>query len=346
MSPSNTAERIKKLANEHKAFNGVHADLNLQTLGLEIHDYFYRVNTLKDIEIIENNLCYNHPFVLYRGRCYGNFTGIYIQYRIPTGTSEFLISLSEEMKEKGLIKNYFYVERDREEISVSIKSSLDCWDREKQQWIFNWEKWSKEFTNFSNNESLLIKEKKSIVNNLDIVDIRLLAQLTLDARKKNIDMIDELKLDKEEAGIAQRISRKLSYLKQNAVQDYRVFLNWQSFDLYQTILIRGFTIRDTALQLRNYLYYGCKGKVSPFPFESLFFLSSEGFIWYVRAPPSHLSQLMNFILQVTGSHDVYLIDYRYSNFYYLWDETFDNQKQDWKRDQKFSKENVIKELFS
>ncbi len=335
MSVSSTADRLKNLETVNLAFKGVHAELNLDVLGLEVRDYFYRVGNLEDLLILENTLCYHHPYIVYRGRCYGRFSGIYIQYRIPKGSYSKIEELNSHLKALGIIIDVESISRDPKEKSISIKSSLHCWDREKQVWEFDWKKWEQAFIESPTHSILKDKFEPINLKGLDEVDINLLAQLTVNARVKNVEMIKNIDMDPNKPGIAQLISRKLAYLKKNVISEYRIFLNWKAFDLYQTILIKGKTFPEEARKLRNFLLIGEENKKTQkseiyFPFESIFFLTSEGFMWYVRAPPSHISSLGNFIWKICPDHEVFWIDYVFSEYYGLWNETFDIYTHNWK----------------
>ena len=255
MSTSSTAERIKRLQSS-VAFKAVHADLNLNALGLELHDFFYQAKTYQALEFLEKTLCYYHPYVLYRGRCYGRFSGLYIQYRIPKGGLHYLHRINDELVRVGIISGIEHIQREALEKGVSIKSSLNSWNRGKLCWEFDWKQWEEEFENISKSSNRLKPVKPLDLRVFDDLDVKLLAELTRNARQKNIDIIRNFGLDGSKTGITQLISRKLSVLKSQAISDYRIFLNWKYFDLYQTIMIKGTCPKEISLQLRNYLLKG------------------------------------------------------------------------------------------
>lgn len=160
-------------------------------------------------------------------------------------------------------------------------------------------------------------------------------------------MIRSLKLSKK-SGVAQKVSRRLRFLKENAISDYRVFLNWTDFDLYQTILIQGFCRDEIPLKLRNYLMKSSKEvnqsniqRNSVFPFQCSYFITNDGFYWYVRAPPKHVSELLDFIWEISPDHKLFLLDYRFSQRYKLWDQTFDAENHKWKKNYDFMIKSVL-----
>lgn len=345
MSISGTVSRINQLKKVEKAFFGVLADLNLKSLGLEIHDFFFDINSKKSLDLFEEKLSYYHPYLLYRVRCDGIFSGVYMQFRIPKGTLPHLMELADYLVDSKIIKDYDNINRINEEKSVNIKSSLSCWDTKKQKWIFDWEKWSKDFDQVTGKQILSNNNTEKILDDLTKLDIDLLAELTNDARRKNVDLIRNIGMTME-SGTAQRVSRRLRFLKEKAIHDYRIFLNWESFDMYQRLLMKGFCSREQARKIRNYLMIDQlePKKYLQFPFESLYFITDYGFYWYVRAPPSHISEFNDFIWKVCPDHHLFVLDYKFSKTYSLWTETFDLENKKWRTDREFMVDNVIKHL--
>ncbi|MHA1971918.1 MAG: AsnC family transcriptional regulator [Candidatus Hodarchaeales archaeon] len=345
LSNSNTAERVKRLINEEVAFKGVHADLNLQALGLELHDFFFHVDSHQALKILEEKLCYYHPYVLYRGRCHGKFSGLFLQFRVPKGTLNHLINLSQALREHKIIREFEYLKRIPSEKGVSIKSALNYWDFEKKSWRFDWKNWKEGFETISTEQQIQDRKRsKVILPELKLLDIKLLAELTVNARRKNIEIMKSIGINTHESGSAQKISRRLMFLKKNAISDYRIFLNWEKFDLYQTILIHGRCDIITARKFRNYLYFENEKSLNRFPFETILFLTVDGFLWYIRAPPSHLSEITDFIWEICPDHDMFWIDYKFSEYYGLWSEIFDPLLNRWKSDQKFMVDDVLKRM--
>lgn len=348
MSVSGTSLRINKLVEDEKALNRVHVDLNHSALNLELHDFFYHIDSRHSLIKLEETIGYYHPYTLYMGRCFGKYSGLYVQYRVPKNGFSYLQELSDKLAEKEYINEYQYIEKDWTEKPVFIKSSIQCWNPKRQTWNFNWNAWKKGFKE-SQASRKLTRPSKSILDQLSKLDVRLLAQFSLDGRKKNMEIIRELGLE-EQAGIAQKVSRRMHFLKDKAIADYRLFLNWTFFDLYQTIIIRGYCSKQLARKLRNYLLLNKETqpkidqKRTIFPFESLFYIVDGGFFWYVKAPPSHISELMDFIWECCPKHDLFWISYKHSHVYGLWSETFDEQKRQWKLNKEFMIDRVLKRL--
>ena len=106
MSISGTIDRINRLIEEEKAFQSVLVNLNLPALGLEMHDFFFKTNSLKSLKILEEIFCIEHPYVAYRARCNGYFSGLYIQFRCPNNGLKLLLEMAELLGKRGIIQYY------------------------------------------------------------------------------------------------------------------------------------------------------------------------------------------------------------------------------------------------
>ena len=182
----------------------------------------------------------------------------------------------------------------------------------------------------------------------------MLSEIIIDARQKNTDIIKKLKLDSE-PGIAQKISRKINFLKEYAVQGYRIFLNYEVFDLYQSIIIRGYCSKTLARKFRNYLLLGSghtkkvidyspDTKLLSFPFQSVYYIADDGFLWFVKAPPSHLSELVDFVWSICPKHDIFWVSYRFSMIYNIWDQAFDSVNKEWIMNDDFMVNNLLAKI--
>jgi DNA-binding Lrp family transcriptional regulator len=350
LSVSNTSARLETLEKKKEAFQGVRASLNLDAMQLELHNLLFKVSSKKALDYMETEFSFNHPYLIYRVRCNGPFPGLYMQFRTPICGLNYIEELAGILKSKGIIDNYYYISRNKEEKDVRIKSSIRSWDSSKGQWTFDWDIWKRGFENASSEKLPKNQTSESILNQLSDLDIKLLSQFLSDARRKNIDMIRNLKLGKD-SGVAQKVSRRLKFLKEHAISDYRVFLKYTDFDLYQTVLIQGYCRDEIPLKLRNYLMKSSNEETKSnvkrntvFPFQCSYFITNDGFYWYVRAPPKHISELLDFVWEICPEHKLFLLDYRFSKRYPLWDETFDAENHKWKKNYDFMIKSVLDSL--
>ena len=333
LSTPTVISRLKMLR-KNKDYYSVIADLKPSALELEIVDVLLEINRLKDIEFVEQRICYNHPFTLFRIRCLGKFNGLYLQFRIPNQTRTLLLELFESLKAEGQIQNYFLPQTLPNTSTIYTRANLANWEQKLMHWKFDWEDWFAKVLK-TTSKKILEENSPSILERIDELDIALLAELTMNARRKNIDLMDALKLNKKAIGFPQKISRKLAFIKQRAIAQYRVFLRWEPFEIYNSFLAIGECDGGTCYKLQNLL------KEEPIPFESTYKVTASGFLWYIRCPAPHFSNLSEFLWKVSKKVDFYFLDYKKAEFYGLWKEAFDTHTHQWKTEL-MEKRNILK----
>ncbi|MFX0091299.1 MAG: AsnC family transcriptional regulator [Candidatus Hodarchaeota archaeon] len=336
LSPSTVTRRLAQIK-KREAYRGTYIELKLSTLELELVDYFLCFPNKSALVLVEATLSDTHPYTLYRGRCYGALNGLFIQFRIPQGTRHYVDALLSDLQQQNLISSIKHHPRLPYK-TVFSNSSLRAYNSKLQTWVFDWKNWIDKFQSVRSDLPSL-KVDPSLLSQLDPLDIQILGVLTQDYRQKNTAIMDELKADKTQPGIPQMFARRINFLRENVVERARIFLNWTVFDLYQTFAFIGNAPPATCNRLYNHLIE------NPLPFESVFFLIEKGFMWYVRAPPSHFSILADFIWSITPQYDSFMIDYRQSMVYALWPETFDESTNQWKKSQKFLVEDVFQQIL-
>ncbi|MFX0093774.1 MAG: winged helix-turn-helix transcriptional regulator [Candidatus Hodarchaeota archaeon] len=336
ISHSTVSRRLARIK-QRKAYHGVHIDLKLSVLELELADYFLSFPNKSSLLLIEKTLADTHPYTLYRGRCYGVPSGLFTQFRIPQGTRHYIDELFNELQQRGLISSVKYLRRQPYRTAYS-NSSLKAYNSKLQTWVFDWEGWITKFQSISPKPSPK-ETHPSLLPKLDKLDIQILGVLTKDYRQKNTTIMNELNVDKTQPGVPQMFGRRLNFLRENVVERTRVFLNWTAFDLYQTFAFIGKASPDVCKCLNTHLLQ------NPLPFESVFFLIEKGFLWYIRAPPSHFSILGDFVWSIAPQHNSFMIDYRQSEVYGLWPETFDDSTHQWKKSHKFMVEEVLQQIL-
>ena len=95
-----------ELLKKDKSYYNVIANLLPDALDLEIVDVLIDIDSIENVEYFEKHICYNHPYTLFRIRCFGNFNGLYIQFRIPKGSLELLLDLLNHLKKNNKIQSY------------------------------------------------------------------------------------------------------------------------------------------------------------------------------------------------------------------------------------------------
>jgi DNA-binding Lrp family transcriptional regulator len=305
-----------------KSYYSVYADLKAEALGLEIVDVILQVRELENISFIEQKICYEHPYTLFRIRCFGERNGLFLQFRIPKGSRKNLLKLLDHLKKDNKIHDYFipnYLPNTRK---IFTNANLANWQPAMMKWSFDWDEWISKLSTMGS-KKLELNNGKSYLKKLDDLDIALLQALTMNARRKNTEIMAALNLDKNTVGLPQKVSRRLQFLREKIVSQFRVFLKWDTFEIYNSFLIVANCPPDKKFQLQNTLYY------NPIPFESLYKVTKNGFMWYLRCPSSHFSDVSAFVLSITNQAQFYFLDYKTSEFYGLWKGAFDPKTHSW-----------------
>ena len=310
------------------------ADLKPEALNLEIIDVLIQINKFENINFFEKKICYNHPYTLFRIRCLGKINGIYVQFRIPIDSKKFMIELFNHLKKNNRILDYKIINIKQQASAIYTDANLASWEPNLMRWKFNWENWFKQLDK-QPSKIITQKSEKSHIENFDELDVALLEEITKDARRKNTEIISSLKLDKNSIGLPQRISRKLKFLNEKIVFQHRVFLQWETFEIFNSFLINCKCTEETSYRLQNLL------EKKPIPFQSTYKVTDEGFLWYVRCPATHFSNISEIVLKISEEVEFYVLDYKNSAFYGLWKGAFNNQSKEW-RLELMKKEEVLK----
>ncbi|MHA1225898.1 MAG: hypothetical protein ACTSR2_03640 [Candidatus Hodarchaeales archaeon] len=207
--------------------------------------------------------------------------------------------------------------------SIYSKNLFLALNKTSQRWEFDWNIW-KEQLNSTSETIPKKKSEESILKKIQLLDVQLLGQLTLDARQKNSEIIRKIGLDPNSPGVRQKVSRRLKFLKEYAIQNYRCFFNWEVFDTHHTFLFICKTSKSQSARLFNNL------KENTIPFQSTFTIVDGGFLWAVQAPPSHFSHISSIVWENSIEQELILMDYKSSMVYGLWPATFDSERQQWK----------------
>ncbi|MBY8993615.1 MAG: winged helix-turn-helix transcriptional regulator [Candidatus Heimdallarchaeota archaeon] len=311
-----------ELLKKDKSYYNVFANLLPDTLDLEIVDVLIEIDSIENVEYFEKHICYNHPYTLFRIRCFGNFNGLYVQFRIPKNSLDILLDLLNYLKKEKKIRNYIIPITPSNTETVYTKANLKNWEAKLMRWNFDWNAWIQKMASVDS-KRILKTPGKSLLQKLDALDIALLQELTMGARRKNTALMDSLKLDRTTVGLQQKISRKVKYLEEEIISQYMVFLRWEAFEIYNSFLVHCDCEEKTTNKLQNLLIK------DPIPFESTFKITENGFLWYLRCPASHFSDISAIIWSLSKKVKLYYLDYKKSEFYGLWKGAFDSSNHKW-----------------
>lgn len=323
---------------KEQVFVGVHTNLRSRQIGLELDDFVLQVNSHEALLKIEQ-FCESHPYTSYRARVFGgNIQGIMLQFRQPDAARPHLLKAFEVMKKNGLVSKIRELPTLNEEYGSSFtRPRIDAWNPEMMGWVFDWDKWWAACPDKIQSKPKIPSKIDELIQ-LDDLDVRILQEIGTHARRKNIEIIEALGMDKNEPGIQQKISAKLKHLDEEVIESYRVYINWTHFDVYNTPIIIAEADDEVTNRLISYL------SNSKFPFGSSIRKIEAGFIWSARLPSAHLSELISFVWKLAKSYEILIIDYKHSQVYGLWAETFDSKCKAWRTDREFCLDTPLKAI--
>jgi len=329
-----TASRdLKWLSGEHstssRRFFRVGPELNEITLGLETIDVFLETSKFESLATLEK-VCDLHPYTKYRARCFGAHPGLFVQFRIPIGTSQHVESLLKKFKTMNHIEKYTILPTLGVNPIFSV-TRLEHWNSDSFTWDFDWEKWAK---TKGRAQSRSKSSPKPLTELLESRDISILNQLGHGARRKQKAIIEELK--KEGVRISsQDFSRRLALLNEKFIRGYIVYLDTDAFDLYSNVLLTAKCESDFAEQLEQRM------KTNPIPFQSTLKVKGNFLLWFLRLPPSHLSTFLAYLQEQVRDLNLSLLDYLSSQVYGVWSGAFIEEDKNWHADQKFMIHDVL-----
>ena len=180
-----------------------------------------------------------------------------------------------------VIQSYNIINHDAN-IELRTKPRFIMYNSKENKWDFNFLKWvniqpERLFRGIEEDISINHIEPPGI-EELDIIDIKILSILSLNSRIKNVDILSNL----GNSVSPQRLSDRLRFLKKYFISNYRVYLNWDqifNFQGYAFVCYCG----EEAIK-----YFKVLLKYHPPPFETTFREFKEGFTLYVICPGQHM----------------------------------------------------------
>jgi len=328
MSRTSVANHLKWLSGEdptsEKRFYRVVPDLDEDTLGLQTIDVFFETPTLVSMKKVED-LCETHPYTKYRARCYGGESEVFVQFRIPKGTTSTLRKFLQASKRDGDFKDYRILPTENVPSFFSTPR-LEYWNIESFTWDFDWSKWLA--TPFQSGTASSHKQSPSKLDLLAKKDIQILHLLAKGVRRKQRVIIEELEsLDMPTT--SQEFSRRLRVLKENIITRYHVYLDIEAFDLYSNVIITADCKPDFSKEILSRL------KSNPIPFRTTLKIKDDFMFWYLRLPPSHLSRLLNYLHENVDNLRLSTVDYEKTQVYGLWSDAFIEETNSWRIDSDF-----------
>ncbi|MBY9002281.1 MAG: hypothetical protein KGD64_15280 [Candidatus Heimdallarchaeota archaeon] len=313
---------------EKELVKGISSVISPRSLNLERHEVMFEISKYKSVLQVEEILK-KHNYTRYHSRyTLGSTRGIYAQFDIPTNCKNFLIELSEKLKDIQCVDKFKFLEKGDVVATTGINLKYINW--ESLNWNFDTAEWFKTKIKKVINCD---EDKNSISSNgqkINDIDLWILRSLSKNAMFSNIDILKDIEKETKELLGKKRekdlstISRRLKYVKDNYISDNQLLINNKLFNLSTQIMFN-VTIAD---DVRDKLCQ--KMKQQPLPFRSALTETKTGFRWLIRCPSEYISELTNYIWkwEPTEMSVFYLMPE--SKLYWFYPLNYDVLENSWK----------------
>lgn len=320
ITPITFSNRVKQLRQD-KILLSISAQLGYSMLGLDAILLFLEV-PFRNIEIVERSLD-AHPYTRFRVRCLGDTNGMYAVMAIPQGSISMLLKFCDELRRMGLVNRYRY------EYSVAAWSHTETdfkhYDLCSDSWNFDWSSWMRGFTR----DPPPLPSYSVVLDQLDERDMKILRQLTKDARDKKKDIA-------ERAGVPNYFltRRRQFYKRSGVISCYRVVVHRDASRLFATLLfecICPIGVTETFAEA-----------IKRLPFQSTLVPIKDGFILQTALPSIDLPHMGSILRRYCDEVRVTWSDYNSSMRYWLWDVPL--QEGRWLASKEFMVTDVLEEV--
>jgi len=317
------SRRLQRLV-ESKVLYSVSAQICPATLELEPVILFMDVK-FKNIPLVEK-VGEEHPYTRHSVRCLGKFNGLMMTFAIPRNSMRYLLELFDKLHEIGLIDKYVYVN------SIAKWSYVECdftyYDPTCDEWKFDWENW-KRYVDSIRESYTLESYPPSILHKMSEDDMRILRELSINARVRLKDLSDKLKIPEYQ------ISRRIKfYLDNGVIEGFRVILYLKASNVFNQFIFKCKCPVNVTAKLSE--------AVKKLPFPLTFMPTQEGFTLTILSPPPGISHLGEILQKYANEVEFMWTDYRNSRRYYFYGEPFKNGK--WQVDRETLIDNVLRKI--
>ncbi|MHA1612925.1 MAG: winged helix-turn-helix transcriptional regulator [Promethearchaeota archaeon] len=310
---------------------------NLSNFGLELLDVIVEAETPKELEMTYN-LCQSHPYLWYYTKCYGKYNGYYIQFRAPPDSIQHIQDLFTILKAKNYIKNFLLFRFG--DNSIITHPQLKTWNYKNLSWNFKLDNWFKHDISDLDPPPQKKKDFELVHKWLKQRDIKLLNELLKNSRRKNSEIIEELKNKKTNKVIIspQTFSRDIKKIKANLIQEYRTEIHPESFDLLNPVLLHGIGKQEELDDLEKLVYH------YPIPIHSTFKRTKLSVLWYLHISTVQLSDLMEKLRPKLQDLKFFFIDFPRSDTWLPEPTSFIEETKEWNVSEDYLISDVIKEM--
>lgn len=317
---------------QFKRLNGkckVQAFIKLSNINLKRANFFLECS-FSNIPLLEE-IIKAFPYSNYRTRVIGSIKGIYVQFSIPSNLK--LDDFFSILTTNGIVKKII-------DVTPSSKSYLSNFEltkfnEEANDFNFDWKKLRK---NVNSEPTPLSKNKRKIaapfteeiINEIEPVDMYILASMSDDARKRGSSLLSPTGEVYSTDIPPYVLSNRINFIKSNLIDSYKVQLDWELFNIYQALIFYSHGPFE-----EEFIHHFGKIIMESLPFDSVFnpINNNKGFSWFVAVPPSHFPQLLSFVWEICKDIDFecFSVDYHSSARYMFYGfSTFDFKNRTWK----------------
>jgi DNA-binding Lrp family transcriptional regulator len=247
-----------------------------------------------------------------------------MRFAIPQGTEFQLIEFLDILKQLGLIQEYTTPHANAETVYAS--PDLTYYDIPSDTWRVNIKACMKSLDQHLNE---LQQFDSSCLDDLDLNDLKLIHDLTVDARKPQKTLAKERHLPEYD------VSRRLKFIMENhIVSSFEVIFGRKLFRIGPLALFHAFCNIKTTRAIAT--------GIKKLPFQSWLTPTTEGFLLFAGLPSSLFTEVGTAILRRSEKVDISWIDYDTSLRYYFDETPYDENTGKWKTGRDF----VIEEPLS
>ena len=320
VSRESVARCIERLKKERNLL-GVSAQVSYSRVGLESVACLLRCQP--DSWPLLEALCLEHPYTQYRIRCLGSQSGLFARFAIPPGTTALLLELFENLVGLGRIESYDFHFPIANAVMPFSETDYSRYTPGKG-WMFDWRAWEQSWRSDPSPPSAPLP---SILDRLDITDIRILSEVSFDMLRTQREMALHARVSES------TLSRRLDFLRSEQV-------------------IIGYRVRAGAFLtgLASIALFRCKcnfrivkqvsAAVSELPFQCTVLPEQDGFVLYATLSSLDIPIVCSILKRHCSSVEMFWCDYL-SSFRWAFDsDPFQNGQ--WRTDHEYMVSNVMR----
>lgn len=317
------SKRLQNLVKSKVLYN-VSAQICPPAVGLEPIVLFID-SKLKDIPLIEK-VGEEYPYTRYSVRCLGGFNGLINIFAMPRDGIRYLLELFDKLQEIGIVRRYRYVN------SIAKWSYVECdftyYDVANDYWKFDWKLWN-DYVDSIGGSDTLESYPPSILHKMNEDDMKILRELSINARMKLKDLSDKLKIPEYQ------LSRRIKfYLDNGVIEGFRVVLYLKATNLFDQFIFKCKCPVNVTTKFAE--------AIKRIPFPLTFIPTQEGFTLIILSPSPGISHIGETLQKYVDEIEFMWADYRSSRRYHFYDEPFKDGK--WQVDRKILVDNILAKI--